>query len=195
MVSSHDFICVAIGGPIGHEAVGGHIYLRNRWLYPLPSSKWNQAERSAIQAAARTFEPEWKLPSGAFSTWHYFVLSRAESSPYYHYDKPVVVLLDENCFSATDIFLGAFKGRPNVTLMGTASGGGSGRTQDYKLPNSSIRLRMSSMASFRPDGTLYDGRGIQPDVIVKRDPGDLIANTDSALQAAMRYLSEKARGE
>jgi C-terminal processing protease CtpA/Prc len=104
------------------------------------------------------------------------------------YDGPVLVLTDTGCFSATDIFLSAMKDQPGVTLVGTASGGGSGRARTQVLPASGIGVRISSMASFRAGGALYDGAGIEPDVLVPVLPTDLIGRTDSALQAVRRRI-------
>ena len=94
-------------------------------------------------------------------------------------------------FSAWDIFLGALKGWKNVTLMGQSSGGGSGCRESYRLRNSQIKIYLSSMASFQPNGKLYDGNGIQPDVIIEPIPTDFIGKTDSILQAAIQRLQKK----
>lgn len=155
-----------------------------RWLYPEDWKGWSSAERAAINEAAKTFKPEWKPPQSEFSDWHYFVIGPILKPKYYHYDRPVIVLMDTTNFSASDIFLGAFRGWRNVTLMGTASGGGSGRYQTYRLHHSLINIGLSSMASFQPDGKLYDGNGVQPDVIIEPIPTDFIGKTDSVLQAA-----------
>ncbi|MCP4614694.1 MAG: hypothetical protein GY845_38935 [Planctomycetes bacterium] len=64
------------------------------------------------------------------------------------------------------------------------SGGGSGCSRDYRLRNSHIRVHLSSMVSFQPNGKLYDGNGIQPDVIIEPIPIDFIGKTDSLLDAA-----------
>ena len=159
-----------------------------RWLYPQDFKGWSAAERAAISRAAKTFRPEWNLHQNEFSRWHYFVIGPARKPRYYHYDRPVIILMDTTNFSAADIFLGAFKGWRNVTLMGTASGGGSGRYQTYRLHHSLINIGLSSMASFQPNGKLYDGNGIQPDVIIKPIPTDFIGKTDSVLQAAQNSL-------
>ena len=163
-------------------------YLQDRSLYPITSGVWQPAERAVIEEFAKSFEPEWQPPAGQFSAWHYMVLSPREGGPYYHYDKPVVVLTNAGCFSATDVFLGAFKGRENVTLMGTTSGGGSGRARGVRLANTGITVRLSSMASYRPDGKLYDGRGVEPDVECWPEPTDVIGRTDTTLDAAVKRL-------
>jgi hypothetical protein len=161
-----------------------------RWLYPEDWKGWSSAERAAIKKAAKTFEPEWNPPQNEFSDWHYFVIGPTPKPKHYHYDRPVIILMNTTNFSASDIFLGAFRGWRNVTLMGTASGGGSGRYQRYRLHHSLINIGLSSMASFQPNGKLYDGNGIQPDVIIEPIPTDFIRKTDSVLQAAKNSFNK-----
>jgi len=162
-----------------------------RYLYPASSPHFSEAEREIIHRFADTFRPEWTPPRKQFSEWHYFVISPSRDKRYYYYDKPVVILMDRWNFSACDIFLGAFKGLKNVTLMGQSSGGGSGCYQVYWLRNSKIRIYLSSMASFQPNGKLYDGNGIQPDIVVESVPTDFIGKTDTILDTAIKYISSK----
>jgi hypothetical protein len=172
----------------GERADAPEGYLHNRFLYPLTAKAWSDDDRAAIRRSAADFQPEWRPPAGAFSAWHYFLLKPRAGKDYYHYDRPVVVLMDSGCFSATDIFLGAFKGWRNVTLVGTPSGGGSGRARVVELSHSRIQLQFSSMASFQPDGKLYDGRGVMPDIEVAPRATDLIGKTDAALETALKRL-------
>ncbi len=162
-----------------------------RYLYPASSPHFSRAERDVISRFADTFRPEWMPPREQFSKWHYFVISPSQDERYYHYDKPVVILMDRWNFSACDIFLGAFKGLKNVTLMGLPSGGGSGCRQEYRLSNSGIRIHLSRMASFQPNGRLYDGNGIQPDIVVKSIPTDFIGRTDTVLDKATDFIDLK----
>lgn len=155
--------------------------LDDRWLFP--ADKLSDKERESVRKL--NFKPEWKLPEG-FGEWHYFVLSPGGAP--FHYDRPVVILMDGDCFSATDIFLGAFKGWRNVTLMGARSGGGSGRKLPYQLPRSKVEITLSSMASFQADGKLYDGRGVEPDVVLMLKATDFIGKTDSVLDEALKRL-------
>jgi C-terminal processing protease CtpA/Prc len=106
-------------------------------------------------------------------------------------DRPVVVLMDESCFSATDIFLGAMRLMPNVTLMGLPSGGGSGRSRDFVLPNSRLTVVISTMASFQPSGQLYDGIGIVPTVVVPRTLEGVATGQDTQMASAVRYLRDR----
>lgn len=173
--------------PPGEERGRRDGYLGNRDLHPATASVWSKADAAVIRSFARRFRPEWTPPKDAFSAPHY-MLVRPGGEGVRHYDRPVIVLQDSGCFSATDIFLGAFKGLPNVTLMGTPSGGGSGRSRGHRLANSRIRVRISSMASYRPTGELYEGRGVPPDVTVEPLATDLIGRTDRALAEALSRL-------
>jgi C-terminal processing protease CtpA/Prc len=80
---------------------------------------------------------------------------------------------------------------PNVTLMGTPSAGGSGRSRSFDLPNSRLRVVISTMASFRPNGQHYDGVGITPDILVSRTTADVAAGRDTQMEAARRFLGQR----
>jgi C-terminal processing protease CtpA/Prc len=162
-----------------------------RWLYRDGWAHWTLAERKQIEEAARKFKPEWQPPANEFSKWHYFVIKPNRQEGTYYYDRPVIILISTTNFSASDIFLGAFKGHKNITLMGMASGGGSGRYQTYRLHHSLINIGLSSMVSFQPNGKLYDGNGIQPDIIIEPIPTDFIGKTDSVLDAAIGHIDLK----
>ncbi|MEQ8765306.1 MAG: S41 family peptidase [Planctomycetota bacterium] len=161
-------------------------YLGDRYLFPATASIWSDEEKESIRRFTQSFEPGWQLPKGEFSDWHYFVVSPATAR--IRYERPVVVLMDTGCFSATDIFLGAFAELEQVTLIGTPSGGGSGRSRTSALANSGLRVRLSSMASFRPSGATYDGNGIEPDIIIWPDAGFFIGQSDPALTKAIDVL-------
>ena len=159
-------------------------YLENRFMHPAGSAHWTDSEREAIASVAKNFRPDWTPNPDDFSEWHYLVLSPGGE---FHYDKPVTVLVDSGCFSATDIFLGAFADLPGVTLMGTPSGGGSGRSDGSVLVESGLSLRLSSMASFRSRGQRYDGRGVEVDVLRECAPEDFLEHgSDSVLGEALK---------
>ena len=161
----------------------------SRFLYRESWEGWTPAEREAIRRFKETFRPEWTPPEAEFSEWHYLVLARRNNPNAYVYGKPVIVLMDEKCFSATDIFLSGLKGVPGVTLVGYPSGGGSARAVGARLPESGLSLRLASMASFQRTGLLYDGNGIEPDVVVDPTPESFLAGgEDNVLEVAISML-------
>jgi Tol biopolymer transport system component len=168
----------------GDDHLGG-----SRFMYVESSPEWTPAERAAIVAFKKTFTPEWTPPAAEFSDWHYLVMSRKTNPQAFVYGRPVIVLMDEKCFSATDIFLSALKGWHDVTLMGYASGGGSARQVGVSLPVSRLSMSLASMASFQWTGQLYDTRGIQPDIVVHPGPTYFLnGGKDNILEDALKRL-------
>lgn len=162
--------------------------LADRGLFPLDWDSWSGAQRGAIATFTKTWQPSWTPTSGRFSPWHFLLLDRADNPKAFAYQKPVVVLIDRGCFSATDVFAAALGALPNVRLVGEATSGGSGRAKGHVLPKSGVRLQLSTMASYRPDGVLFEGNGVVPDVEVAMQPMDLIGATDTVLQKALELL-------
>lgn len=164
-------------------------HLDNRMLYPEDWSGWTDAERRAIAEFKKRFTPEWSPKDNDFGDWHYMVVSPDESSPVE--TQPVVVLIDAGCFSATDIFAAALGELPNVTLVGQATSGGSARSLRHGINALGIDVKLASMISYQPNGKLYDGEGVTPDIVVESIPTDLIAETDFVLERAEAMLLNK----
>lgn len=118
------------------------------------------------------------------------VLGHSMSFQQYFYRQPVVVLCNAASFSATDGFLSVFADLPQVTLIGQPSSGGSGAIQNFDLPQSGIRIALSSMASFRPNGMLYDGNGIDVDIRISPAPNDFLGKTDAVLKRAIARITQ-----
>jgi len=176
-------------------------HLEYRPTYRADWSGWSDSEHATILKAAAVFHPEWRPPEGNFSAWHYMVLSRErskeldrrENQELFHYCKPVVVLCNAGSFSATDGFLSAFSDLPQVTLVGESSGGGSGSARPFALPNTGVVVFLSSMASFRANGKLFDGNGVEVDVPVRPTLEDFTQGTDSVLQRGMALLVKRSK--
>jgi hypothetical protein len=163
-------------------------HLANRYMYREDSDKFDEQERAAITKFKDTFQPEWQPPSSLFSKWHYLVLKKKKNTDY---NKPVIVLMNAKCFSATDIFLAGLKGLENVTLLGQPSGGGSARSRSVRVGD--IQLRLGSMVSYQPNGLLFDGHGVQPDILVDPTPQSFTeAGTDNVLERAIQIIREKS---
>lgn len=166
-------------------------HLEARSMYRQDDERWTDAQQDSVDAFAEGFVPEWDEEEG-FSEWHYLVLGRTGHAEEYFYSKPIVVLSDAGCFSATDIFLGAMATHPRVTIMGSASSGGSARSKRFTLGHSLIKVQCASMASFRADGRLYDGRGVEVDIEVLLQPTDLLLNgSDTVLDTAVKHIRDQ----
>ncbi|MFT6068080.1 MAG: C-terminal processing protease CtpA/Prc [Bacteriovoracaceae bacterium] len=158
--------------------------LKDRFLYTANDPSWSAGEQKEILRVAKNFNPEWKISNKEFSEWHFMVITGNVK----YYDKPIIVLTDKNCFSATDIFLGALKKLRNVKLIGESSSGGSARSRRFNLPNSNLRIKAATMASFQTNGKLYDGNGIAPHISLTPEAGFFIGISDKTLEAAVMEI-------
>jgi hypothetical protein len=162
--------------------------MASRFLYPADGPEWTADERAAIAAFAGAFRPEVELPEDRFGAWHYAVMSPTRRAGR-AYAGRVVVLSDAGCFSATDVFLAAMKEIPGVMVVGMPSGGGSGLAERHDIADERASVRLSTMVSFQPDGSLFEGRGVMPDVVVQAEAGDLVeGGGDAVLEAALREI-------
>lgn len=104
-----------------------------------------------------------------------------------YYDKPVAVLINRGCYSATSIFSLAMKAFPHLTLVGDTTGGGFGAPAGYELPNG-WAYRFSVSQTLSPEGENFEN-GVPPDVAVWMDPEDELNGTDNILETAIEILS------
>lgn len=168
----------------------------NRDIYTRDDIRWNAAQRAAIDAFVEQYKPAVAVPDDRFAPLHFGLLTPASpgtstgNSPVI--TGPIVVLMNGGCFSAADVCLAALAEFPNVTLMGQPSAGGSGYAEHVQFMQGFAWARLSTMATFRKDGSLFDGVGITPDVLVAPAATDFVAGgTDSMLEAAKTYLRER----
>ena len=168
-------------------------YLANRFMLPIRAIPEGTPERIALDEWLPGFTPQWSPPAEGFSDWHYLIV-RPDTDPVF-VGKPIIVLMNNGNFSASDIFLSALKGTDGVTLLGTASSGGSARQNEHILPRSDLAVRLASMASFQASNSrLYDGVGINPDIHMEPEPGFFVNASDLILERAIELIRESRGG-
>lgn len=109
-----------------------------------------------------------------------------ESSDRVRYQKPVVVLTNRGCYSATNEFVSIMKYAPHVTVLGDQTGGGSGLPFTSELPNGwSIRFSASPMFNAEKEHIEF---GVEPDIKVEMLKSDLAKNRDTLIETARAFL-------
>ena len=110
------------------------------------------------------------------------------------FTKPIVVLTNRMCYSATNYFVTAMTALDHVVTMGDRTGGGGGVPANTQLTNG-WGLRVSSTRLFRLDssGVLTDDErnvedGLDPDIPESSAAGELAVGTDAILDAALLYI-------
>jgi hypothetical protein len=102
------------------------------------------------------------------------------------YTKPVVILTNRLCYSATNFMVTMMRELPNVTTIGDHTGGGGGIPTFTELSNGWV-LRVSSSRLFTLDGFNVEG-GIEPDIRVEQTDGDTNIGKDTILEFALNFL-------
>lgn len=112
-----------------------------------------------------------------------------ESSDRVRYQKPVVVLTNRGCYSATNEFVNIMKYAPNVTVIGDQTGGGSGLPFSSELPNGwSVRFSASPMFNAEKEHIEF---GVEPDIYVSMLDEDKRNNKDTIIERARELLHRK----
>jgi C-terminal processing protease CtpA/Prc len=102
------------------------------------------------------------------------------------FTKPVVVLTNRSCYSATTFFTQYMRSLPNVTTVGDWVGGGGGAPSFTELANGWI-IRVSNTRLVAPDGFNVEG-GIPPDVRIDMDEADKANGLDSILEKGLEII-------
>jgi hypothetical protein len=108
--------------------------------------------------------------------------------------KPVVVLANRSSYSATNMFVSRMKDAPNGLVIGDLSGGGGGLPSSNELPNGwLVRFSSSPMYNAAMQSIEY---GVEPDVWVMLDAGDVAKGEDSLIEEGIwRIKSQEPRAK
>ena len=102
------------------------------------------------------------------------------------FTKPVMLLTNRSCYSATTFFTTYMQNLPNVTTVGDWTGGGGGAPSFTELANG-WNLRVSNTALFTPDGFNVED-GVPVDVPVDMDETDVDNGMDTILEKALELI-------
>ncbi len=106
------------------------------------------------------------------------------------WDKPIVVLCNQNTVSNGEIFTHAIKTLKRGKIVGVQTSGGVIATTDIALLDLGT-LRLPLRGWFLPDGADMELHGTQPDEVVWNEPADLANGVDRQLDAAIGVLKKE----
>lgn len=161
--------------------------MQGRFLYNYNSNYLTDNDRQAIDMFNNYFKTEHIVNQEKFSQPYYMVLN-SNGDPI---TCPIYILVNEESFSAASVFTSVFKGLPNVKIVGVNTNGSSGRSVRFKLNNSNIQLRISTMLSFQRNGKTLDSQGTVPDIIIEREKNQVMGKKDYQLEALIQLIQNK----
>lgn len=103
------------------------------------------------------------------------------------FTRPVIVLIDRGCFSATSVFSICTQAYDNILLMGDTTSGGLGLPTMGCLPNGWL-YRFPVTRTFALDGNNYEN-GVPPDLLVPFDrQAAQSLGRDNVIDSACSYI-------
>lgn len=102
------------------------------------------------------------------------------------YTGRVAVLMGPVNMSSAEAFLLMMKQAPGCKLIGARSHGASGNPQPHALANG-VTVMLPSWKAMLPDGSVFETKGIAPDVEVAAKPEDF-AQRDPVIEKALEVL-------
>lgn len=102
------------------------------------------------------------------------------------FDRPVAVLSGPRVMSVNESFVLMMKQARDAIIVGQATYGASGKPKEYALGND-VTITLPSRQELLPDGTCFEGKGIEPDVFVPCTSRDF-KTRDPSLDKALQLL-------
>jgi len=142
----------------------------------------------SVSCRTLDYKPGYRVNGGG-AVWFKESVWEASPDPTHYYSKPVIVLTSAITFSAAENFVVLFDAMHRGTLVGETTGGSTGDAVKFKLPGGgSARIEMADVEY--PDGRVFEGVGVPPQVKVSPTISDIRQGKDAALERAIEILRE-----
>lgn len=126
---------------------------------------------------------------GAYLT-NYVETSGGKQVPY-HYEKPVVILMNERTQSLAEYTIMMFRDADNTVVMGSNSVGSDGNLAYLYAPEGNI-LQFSGIGILTAEGEQTQRIGLSPDIYVEPTIAGIREGRDELIEAAIQYIEKKS---
>ncbi len=137
-----------------------------------------------------TFTIADKSNPGTFTWLDYLKLTPAKP----HFDRPLVILVDEISMSSAEYHALAFRAAPQAIVMGSTTSGADGNISRFSLPGN-LNTVISGIGIFDANHGPTQRVGIIPDVVVKPTIAGIRAGQDEVLEAAVESILKRTQDE
>lgn len=98
---------------------------------------------------------------------------------------PMIVLVNKNSASSSEIVAGALQDHKRATVVGTLTYG-KGSIQRMFQQDDGAGLKITTSYYYTPSGRKVNGKGVTPDLLVEKDPAASAVKADSAQPVAAK---------
>jgi len=102
---------------------------------------------------------------------------------------PLIVLISPNTASAAEIFAGALQAKGRARLIGTTSAGNIEGLRSHFFEDGSL-LFIAEQAFVLPNGSTWEGQGLQPIITTPGNWDDITVDNDPAINTALNTLAQ-----
>ncbi len=148
-----------------------------------------KAYENAFKMFGKHLSKDYKTALGMFS--EFFGNSHLMWTP--SFQKPeknifqgkLILLVDRGCASACEDFVVPFKDNGRAVIIGERTMGSSGQPYIYSF-NKDIFIAIGTKREYMPDGSLFEGIGIAPDIKVQPSLDNIKKGKDVVLEEAIK---------
>ncbi len=181
-IFASDGLIIDIRNNTGGNSGYGELVMKLLAKDTIPQASWRTPKYEAAYASwGRPWETI-EIPSDSIVPIH------CQHPQIPQYDKPIVLLVSGNTFSAAEDFTVLFKNAKRGIVMGTPTAGSTGNPIRFDL-GWGYWGRICTRHEKLADGTEFIGIGIQPDKIVE-ETEDVIFGKDNVIEAALQELKK-----
>lgn len=152
--------------------------LRHLSEKPIKTSSWSSRMYIPVHASWG-WEDEW------------YRMASSEMNPVdgERYARPIAVMVDAGTFSSSEDFLVKFRGMKRGPIIGNPTGGSTGNGVRITLIEGVAWANICSKADIAPDGTVFVGVGVIPDIEVTETKEDFLTHKDTVLEKAISEVN------
>jgi C-terminal processing protease CtpA/Prc len=103
---------------------------------------------------------------------------------------PTTILIGHETASSAEDFLIYTDNQEHMVKVGQPTFGSTGQPMFFELPGGGF-ARICTKKDTYPDGRLFVGYGVMPDIVVEKTLEDYLASKDIVLEKAIEYLNSK----